>query len=102
MRSVDTELKAGAPASGREAKAHDAAAIRSWIVAHIAAELGLDPQEIDVREPFAHYGMDSVVAVGMSGELEEWLGISLSPTLLWEYPTIASLASHLAHLSDTA
>jgi acyl carrier protein len=29
-------------------------------------------------------------------ELEEWLGIELTPDLLFEYPTIAELARYLA------
>jgi len=70
--------------------------IESWIVAHLAEELGVDSQEIDIREPFANYGLNSVAAVGLSGELEEWLGLKLSPTLVWDYPTIESLARYLS------
>jgi hypothetical protein len=35
-------------------------------------------------------------AVALSGKLEEWLGRRLSPTLIYNYPTIAALANHLA------
>ena len=51
---------------------------------------------IDPREPFTYYGLDSVQAVGLTGDLEIWLGRRLSPTLAWDYPNIESLARHLA------
>jgi acyl transferase domain-containing protein/acyl carrier protein len=78
-----------------------AAAIQAWLVARLSAGLAIAPSEIDVREPFASYGLDSVRAVALSGELEEWLGRRLSPTLAYEYPTIAELAAALAG-EDTA
>jgi acyl transferase domain-containing protein/acyl carrier protein len=71
-------------------------AIQDWLIAHISAELSLEPATVDVHEPLASYGMDSVAAVGLSGDLEEWLGRELAPTLLYDYPTIVALASHLA------
>src|SRR5207249_4393273 len=58
--------------------------------------LNVQPSRIDVREPLAHYGLDSVQAVSMAGELEDWLGRSLSPTLAYDYPSIHALAQHLA------
>lgn len=75
---------------------HTADEIQDWLVAHLAEELGVDSQEIDVREPLASYGLSSVAAVSLSGDLEALLGCQLSATLLWEYSTIESLAGHLA------
>ena len=46
--------------------------------------------------PFVDYGLDSVQAVSIVGDLETWLGRSLSPTLIWDFPTIEDLAKHLA------
>ncbi|NER47858.1 MAG: alpha/beta fold hydrolase [Symploca sp. SIO1A3] len=70
--------------------------IQTWLIKQIAEQLGLEPQEIDIREPFARYGLDSVAAVRLSGELEEWLGRKLAPTLAYDYPTIEALARHLS------
>ena len=64
----------------------------------IAGRLGYSTEEIDVRKPFASYGLDSVQAVGMSGALQNWLGVPLPATLAWDFPTIESLAPHLAEL----
>ena len=40
--------------------------------------------------------MDSVHAMMMTGDLEEHLGLRLSPTVTWDHPTIDALSSHLA------
>ncbi|MDH7486314.1 MAG: beta-ketoacyl synthase N-terminal-like domain-containing protein [Anaerolineae bacterium] len=76
--------------------------IQDWLVTHLAEELGVAPEEIDVRQPFESFGLSSREAVLLSGELEEWLGRRLQPTLLWEYPTIEALARHLAGAEPTA
>jgi acyl-CoA synthetase (AMP-forming)/AMP-acid ligase II/acyl carrier protein len=72
-----------------------AEAIRDWLVSKITEQLKINPHDIDVRQPFDSYGLDSVAAVNLSGQLEEWLGYRLSPTLLYEYPTIEALSQHL-------
>jgi amino acid adenylation domain-containing protein len=73
-----------------------AAAIQDWLVAQLSTLLAVQPEEIDVREPFASYGLGSTELVTLSGELEEWLGRKLSPALAYEYPTIATLSQYLA------
>ncbi|HEX8145430.1 MAG TPA: acyl carrier protein [Pyrinomonadaceae bacterium] len=70
--------------------------IQNWFVSKLAEELGLKPEEIDIHEPFASYGLDSMTMVTLSGDLEEWLGLRLAPTLAWDYPTIEALAQYLA------
>lgn len=70
--------------------------IQAWLVARLSELLGIQPREIDVREPFASYGLGSTEMVGLSGELAEWLGRQLSPALPYEYSTIETLARHLA------
>jgi len=76
--------------------------VEAWLVAKLAERLKLDPGEIDRREPFASYGLGSTEAVSLAGELAEWLGRALSPALAYEYPTIETLARHLAGVADTA
>ena len=70
--------------------------IQNWLIANLAGRLGLSPEEIDINEPFANYGLDSLQAVRLSAELEDWLKIKLNPTLAYDYSTIASLASYLS------
>lgn len=79
--------------------------IQAWFIAKLASSLGMKPSDIDISEPFASYGLASVDVVGLSGELEDWLERQLSPTLLYDHPTIESLAQYLVedpHASETA
>src|SRR5215510_13717440 len=70
--------------------------IQSWLTTRLAEQFGLAPEDIDVRKPFTEYGLDSIVGVFLAGDLEEWLGLKLSPTVLWDYPTTETLAHYLA------
>ncbi|MCC6793695.1 MAG: SDR family NAD(P)-dependent oxidoreductase [Candidatus Hydrogenedentes bacterium] len=71
-------------------------AIQAWLTEHIASELGISSSEINPNGAFDDLGMASRDAVTLSGDLETWLERKLSPTLLWEYPSIAQLAAYLA------
>ena len=74
----------------------NAEAIQTWLVSKLSERLGIESHEIDIREPFASYGLGSTEAVSLAGELAEWLGRKLSPALVYEYPTIEALARYLA------
>ena len=76
--------------------------IQAWLVSKIAQKLQVNPHNLDIREPLAHYGLDSVAAVSLSGDLENWLGRRLSPTLVYDYPSIEALARYLAKESKTS
>jgi amino acid adenylation domain-containing protein len=71
-------------------------AITTWLAAKVAALLGIRPDDVDIRAPLAGFGMGSLHAVRLAGELEEWLGRKLSATLVYDYPTIDTLAGFLA------
>jgi acyl carrier protein len=69
--------------------------LEAWLAGRIGEELGVDADEVDLDEAFAAFGLDSMKAVALSGELEAKLGRRLPPTLLWDHPTIRRLAAHL-------
>ncbi|MEL6440940.1 MAG: acyl carrier protein [Cyanobacteria bacterium J06621_8] len=73
-----------------------AAEIEAWLVSYLAKLLSIEPDEVDVTIPFDRYSLDSASAVGMTGDLEDWLGHELDPTLVYDYPTIEALAGHLS------
>jgi acyl-CoA synthetase (AMP-forming)/AMP-acid ligase II/acyl carrier protein len=73
----------------------DRSAIEEWLVQQIAAQLRLAPGQISLDRPFVDFGLDSVQAVSLTGELETWLDRSLPATLVWDYPNIRALAAHL-------
>jgi acyl carrier protein len=88
-------------AAKREGKHHKKQEIEKWLIEQIAGILYLDPQQIDPQATFNSYGLSSRDAVMLSGDLEEWLGRRLSPTLVYEYPTIDNLAEYLARPEQT-
>ena len=70
--------------------------IQDWLKENIARRLGIPASDIDITEPFASWGLNSVAAVSLSADLEDWLKIELSPTLVYDYPNIAELAAYLS------
>ena len=70
--------------------------IQAWLIEQITRATGLLANQIDITQPFAYYGIDSVAAAGLSGELANWLGENIAPTITWDYPTVKLLARHLA------
>jgi acyl carrier protein len=73
-----------------------AEAIRAFIVSRVAEEMKIDQAELDTRVPFASYGLDSIVAFTITGDIAAWLERELEATLLWEYPTIEAVSEFLA------
>ncbi|NJM96239.1 MAG: acyl carrier protein [Phormidesmis sp. RL_2_1] len=69
--------------------------IQAWMVSYLADLLDMEPEEVETDVPFDSYGLDSSSAVGMTGELEEWLGAEVDPTFIYDYPTVKALAQHL-------
>ncbi|ATJ88115.1 acyl carrier protein [Ralstonia solanacearum] len=74
----------------------DEATIQRWLIAHVASLLEQPEDSIDPALSFSYFGLDSVAAVGLSGDLESLLGRKLPATLTWDFPTIELLARHLA------
>jgi FkbH-like protein len=72
--------------------AADAASIESWLADAVARRAGIDPARISGDQPVAEYGLGSRAMVEVVGELSQWLGRPLEPTVLYEYPTIAGAA----------
>jgi phthiocerol/phenolphthiocerol synthesis type-I polyketide synthase A len=64
----------------------------------IAAELRLPEQDLDTDRPFAELGLNSLMAIAIRREAEQFVGIELSATMLFNHPTVASLAGYLAKL----
>jgi acyl carrier protein len=69
--------------------------IVDWLVLQLADQVGLDPSAIDIQKPCAEYGLDSIAGVSIAGDLEVWLDLQLSPTLLWDYPSIDRVSQYL-------
>ena len=77
--------------------ASQAEAIQGWMIDKLAEILEIEPNQIDVGQDFEEYGLESAEAINLSGDLEDYLGRRLPPTLLWDYQNIEALAKYLAH-----
>ncbi|MEQ8756845.1 MAG: acyl carrier protein [Coleofasciculus sp. G1-WW12-02] len=77
-------------------------AIQNWMVNQLVEQLSLDAKNIDVTEPLTRYGLDSIDAVTIVGELEDWLEVELPSTLFWDYPTIEKSAQYLVAEFDVS
>jgi acyl carrier protein len=73
-----------------------AESLKSWLIAWLANEQGVEREAIDPSQAFLSYGLDSVQAMSMVGDLEAALSRRLPPTLAWDYPNIDALAAYLA------
>ncbi|MBI2570997.1 MAG: SDR family NAD(P)-dependent oxidoreductase [Candidatus Schekmanbacteria bacterium] len=76
--------------------------LKSWLRQAVARVAGVAPTQIDDGEQLSRYGFSSLQLVGLVREMSGLLDRPLSPTVLWEYPTIRALAHFLATPAETA
>jgi acyl carrier protein len=81
--------------TSEESEQFTALKISDWLVSYIADLLEIEPDEVDVETTFARYGLDSSAAVILTGDLGNWLGKEIEPTIMYDYPTIAKLAEYV-------
>jgi acyl-CoA synthetase (AMP-forming)/AMP-acid ligase II/acyl carrier protein len=73
-----------------------AADIEWWTREWVSARLGVDASAVDPDRPFVELGLDSASGVALAAALSSWLGRDVSPTLVWDHPTIRLAAEHFA------
>jgi acyl carrier protein len=88
---MSSSAHSAAPGTRRLAPAD----IESWMVTKLADALKVPREEIDIDAAFTDFGLDSVAGLQLTGELETMVGRPLEATLLYEYPTIATLSRYL-------
>ena len=64
--------------------------ISEWIIGRIASIAEVDPHHITPDTEIASLRMDSLLMVNITSDLEEWLGMELSPSIFWEMGTVAA------------
>jgi acyl carrier protein len=69
--------------------------ITDWLAGRVATYLDTSADQIDADLPLAEYGLDSVYALGLCGDIEDTLGVLVEPTLAWDYPTVNAMAEYL-------
>lgn len=74
--------------------------LSTWLCEWLANQLNKPVENINPHQSFVSYTLDSIIAMSLVGDLEDYLGCRLSPTLAWDYPTIEALAEDLANRND--
>ncbi len=64
----------------------------------VARELGMAASAVGMDRPFPELGLDSMMAMAVLRDTKQLVGFDLSATMLWDNPTISSLADYLANL----
>ncbi|MFI1569170.1 phosphopantetheine-binding protein, partial [Streptomyces sp. NPDC020490] len=101
-RAADQDPAVGAPAAlaarlAALAPAERAQALLDLTRTHVAAVLAHpDPAALDIDRGFLELGFDSLTAVELRNVLTTVTGLRLPTSLIFDYPTPAALAAHLA------
>ncbi|MBD1213548.1 acyl carrier protein [Microcystis sp. M095S1] len=69
--------------------------IENWLIDKLAKSSGVDSEKIDLEKSIFAYGLDSSVALSITGELETLLDLKLDSTLFWECLKISDLVEYL-------
>ncbi|WP_169558687.1 condensation domain-containing protein [Myxococcus stipitatus] len=70
--------------------------IEDWVVEWLALHWQMPAGSIDTRRPLVEQGLDSMAAISLANDLEQWLGLPLTLAFLWQQGTIEALARVLA------
>jgi acyl carrier protein len=69
----------------------DPDAVRAWLTARVALYLERSPADIDPAAKLVGYGLDSVYALTLCGDIEDEYGLEVDPTLAWDHPTVDAI-----------
>ena len=79
---------------------HRRLVLEQRLTGELGAVLKLPPARIERDRPFGTLGLSSVMGLELRQRLEQVLDLKLSATLVWNHPTIAELATHIAAKLD--
>ncbi|WP_269764350.1 SDR family oxidoreductase, partial [Burkholderia humptydooensis] len=71
------------------------AAVLDALRATVAAQQAIDAAKIDDGALFLDLGYDSISLIGLAQDLGARIGLTLQPTLFFEYPVLGAVADHL-------
>jgi phthiocerol/phenolphthiocerol synthesis type-I polyketide synthase A len=94
--SAVSEVQDSSPAWSQMSAEAALCELEAGLRAILARELQMPEAELELDRPFAELGLNSVMAMSVRRETEQFVGIELSATMLFNYPTIVSLAEYLA------
>ncbi len=71
------------------------AELAQWLTERAAFYLEIPAEQIAPDVKLVEYGLESVYALALCGDVEDEFDIELEPTLAWDYPTIEKLSGLL-------
>jgi phthiocerol/phenolphthiocerol synthesis type-I polyketide synthase D len=72
--------------------------LQTRLQAILGRELRMSPSAIKLDAPFPELGLDSMMAMTVLKETKKLVGLDVSANMLFNHPTIASLATYVAGL----
>ena len=86
--------RCAAPGAGgrRHPMNTDAMTIEAWLEGRVVAYGKVDAGSFTPETPLAELGLDSVYALTLCGDIEDEFALEVDPTIVWDHPTIRSLA----------
>jgi acyl carrier protein len=61
----------------------------------LAKHLKTSVESLDIHKRLTSYGLDSIDTFTVLGQIEDWLGLELPSTLLWDFSTISEVAHYI-------
>lgn len=104
---ADVQVAAAAPGAAPaasagpvvvEKKGLDPVFVRKQVLAFVKDAIA-DDEDIEVDSPFMEAGMDSLSSVSLTSMLAKEFGMALSPSLVFDFPTVRALEAHLVEES---
>merc|ERR1719414_1700265 len=92
--------QAGAPASAvaSKPKGLDPAFVRKQLMTFVKDVMATD-DELELDSPFMEAGMDSLSSVSLMSMVAKEFQMALSPSLVFDFPTVRALEDHLVEES---
>ncbi|HMR40460.1 MAG TPA: SDR family NAD(P)-dependent oxidoreductase [Ignavibacteria bacterium] len=75
--------------------------LKNWLINKASELLKIRPEDLDMNESFASYGMDSLRAVQLSGYLSMLLKKQIPSAVVYNYPSVNLLLRHLENKTAT-
>ena len=69
--------------------------IQNYLIKRVSEAVEINPDDMVINKTFSEYSIDSSAGIALSGDIEEEFNLKLSPTLLFEYPTVEKLSKYL-------
>lgn len=69
--------------------------LQQWVIGRVAEYCRRATSDVDPDENFTNYGMDSVYALALVGDIEDQFGQQVPATTVWDHPTINKLVAFI-------